>query len=385
MTKSEIINSFNSISPSNSYSKNGNLFEKVIQYRSYKSLINRLKNPIKLTKMSFIEEFKLKYPYDATTLGIQDEYFSDSEIKVKIENEENNKNNDKNKNNNKNKDKNKDLVKKFNILNYKKNVDYIHLDPFKYNPNYNSIYKNVPSTKIFLPSKEYLQAKINKNKVNKNFFLTNIFDNQNNELLLKTKKNKITENNNNNKNIVNNNKNKRLILTSLNKISSMKNIKYLPNLKIMNKPKIIKSIKSESNIKNINKNNHALRFSKYVQRKWQTPKNNNDILSYINPSSYSTSKKIKTIDFKKMKPHSLKNLLNLNIIKNPSICYYEPKYDTIDTKFSFFSNKKEIDKKIRAKKIIQKIWSSYDVHKEYVSINNDILNKNDNYKSNKKK
>ena len=61
MTKSEIINSFNSISPSNSYSKNGNLFEKVIQYRSYKSLINRLKNPIKLTKMSFIEEFKLKY------------------------------------------------------------------------------------------------------------------------------------------------------------------------------------------------------------------------------------------------------------------------------------------------------------------------------------
>ena len=76
-----------------------------------------------------------------------------------------------------------------------------------------------------------------------------------------------------------------------------------------------------------NKNNHVLRFSKYVYRKDYLKINNNNVLSYINPIKSFSQKNIKTIDFKRMKPHSLKGLLNMNILKNPSICYYRPKYD----------------------------------------------------------
>ena len=78
MKNSEMLNSLDSISSSITYSKNGHLFEKMLSHRSLKTLIKKLKYPIKIKKMSFIEEFKSKYPYDSTALRIQDEYFSDT-------------------------------------------------------------------------------------------------------------------------------------------------------------------------------------------------------------------------------------------------------------------------------------------------------------------
>ena len=72
---------------------------------------------------------------------------------------------------------------------HKNNVDVINLDPFKYNPNYNSIYKNIPSIK-FIPtkSKDNLNSKKWKNKyiINRNKLFNNkkplvIKDNNNND------------------------------------------------------------------------------------------------------------------------------------------------------------------------------------------------------------
>ena len=162
MAKNEIIKSFDSISSSNSYSKNGFFFEKILQYRSLKTLIKRLKHPIKLTKSSFLEVFRSKYPYASITSDIQDEYFSNNKYSIQNDkkDEMNNLSSQENSKNN-----NISINKKI-ILNQRKRIDYIISDPFKYSPNYNSIYKNIPSVKFFSPYKEFLIAKNKKNKIN---------------------------------------------------------------------------------------------------------------------------------------------------------------------------------------------------------------------------
>ena len=193
-----------------------------------------------------------------------------------------------------------------------------------------------------------MQAKKNKNKnrINKGLLLTPKSDNKNNQ--------------------------KKLTLINNIEGQNNKNIKLSPFVSPNRKLKIIKNSRSESNFK-LNEGNHALRFSKYVQRK-SNAKKGNDIISYINPFNYSPSNKIKTIDFNKMKPHSLKKIfLNLNTINNPSICYYQPKYDILTcNSFAFNSTQKS---KNRKKFMIHKIWSSYDVSKDYLTIDNDKLNK----------
>ena len=178
MKENELIRSLDSISHTNSYSKYGSLVEKMHDYHSLKRLINKLKHPIKIKKLPFLEDFNSKYPIEKATLNIQDSEFMDFvDPMFKTKNEK----------------KIKQLIaeeeKKFNKNNSNKKIntfknrpgpinDYINSDPFKYKPNYDSIYKNVPSTKFHLPSKEYIQAKNNKSKINinKGPFLTNASD-----------------------------------------------------------------------------------------------------------------------------------------------------------------------------------------------------------------
>jgi hypothetical protein len=367
MKENELIRSLDSISHTSSYSKYGSLVEKMHDYHSLKRLINKLKHPIKIKKLPFLEDFNNKYPIEKTTLNIQDSEFmefvdpmfktkNEKEIKQLIAEEEK-----KLCKNNSNKKINafKNNPKPFN--------DYINSDPFKYKPNYDSIYKNVPSTKFYLPSKEYMQAKNNKSKINikKGLFLTNSLYKKNNE------------NKKSNESIGNkiNESNKQKILSFINnfKKQSNKNVKLFPLISPNKKLKLIKNSRSESNLK-LKEDNHALRFSKYVKRK-SDAKKGNDIISYINPFNYSSSNKVKAIDFNKMKPHSLKKIfLNLNTINNPSICYYQPKYDILTSKNSIVFNSNQKPKNSK-KFMIHKIWSSYDVTKDYLSIDNDKLDK----------
>jgi hypothetical protein len=218
-----------------------------------------------------------------------------------------------------------------------------------------------------------MQAKNNKSKIkiNKGLLLTHSSDNKNNENNENNEDKKSDENIEKKINEIN----KQKILSLINNINhqSSKNLKMLPLINSDKKLKIIKNSRSESNLK-LKEDNHALRFSKYVKRK-SDAKKGNDIISYINPFNYSSSNKVKAIDFNKMKPHSLKKIfLNLNTINNPSICYYQPKYDILTSKNSiaFNSNQKPKNSK---KFMIHKIWSSYDVTKDYLSIDNDKLDK----------
>lgn len=370
MKENELIRSLDSISHSSSYSKYGSLVEKMHDYHSLKRLINKLKHPIKIKKLPFLDDFNYKYPIEKTTLNIQDSEFmefvdplfktkNEKEIKQLIAEEEKKLHKD---NSNKKINTFKNKPKPIN--------DYINSDPFKYKPNYDSIYKNVPSTKFHLPSKEYMQAKNNKNKIkiNKGLLLTHTSDNKNIENSDNKKSNENIE-----KKINEINKQKILSLINGIKNKSSKNIKILPFINSDKKLKIIKNSRSESNLK-LKEDNHALRFSKYVKRK-SDAKKGNDIISYINPFNYSSSNKVKAIDFNKMKPHSLKKIfLNLNTINNPSICYYEPKYDILTSKNSIVFNSNQKPKNSK-KFMIHKIWSSYDVTKEYLTIDNDKLDK----------
>ena len=101
--------------------------------------------------------------------------------------------------------------------------------------------------------------------------------------------------------------------------------------------------------------------------------NGNNILSYINPIRTPSPKKIKAIDFNRMKPHCFNCLINTNILKNPSICYYQPKYDAFIKKKYVIFNRNKTDIKTKRKNLMKKIWSSYDVYKEYLSIDNKKL------------
>ena len=139
------------------------------------------------------------------------------------------------------------------------------------------------------------------------------------------------------------------------------------------------TLPSVSTISLINtRNNHAYKFGDYIPRKNQTIQYNN-ILSYIEPHNYKTEiKKRKIMDFKKMVERSKANLINVASLEVPPSGYYNPKYDYIDKKGAqtLFTHKFIIDKNKRSNKfMIHKLWTSYNVSKQYKLIDNDKLKK----------
>lgn len=197
------------------------------------------------------------------------------------------------------------------------------LNPFRYNPNYNSIYKNIPSVHMRKP----LKFSIKKNKNKKNAFLTGI------------------ENN------------------SLNYLYNHRN-KKLKSLDYVNKGRQFKIFDS---------NNHTLRFDKYSKRKYLKTDINPNI-SYINLFDYKKMKN-SSIDFNKMITRN-DNIFfpNRKMTDGPSIGYYRPRYDYFDQKKRsiFLGNqpKKKIDKNF----LLKKLWASYKINLDYQLIDNKKLN-----------
>ena len=69
------------------------------------------------------------------------------------------------------------------------------------------------------------------------------------------------------------------------------------------------------------------------------------------------------------------DLINKQILYNPSITYYNPKYDFIEQKpTNVFFNSKKIERRTK-KFLLKKVWSSYYVVKDYLLIDNNKLNK----------
>lgn len=244
------------------------------------------------------------------------------------------------------------------------------LDPFKYNPNYTSIYKNIPSVKIIDPKKSFAKFNIKnkgRNKENsydkdKKPFVTdtNIFKNKNNNILtpklgktqssIKKKEAKTLDVSNNSNN------------------SQKSKDTKLPKLTKLSKIRIIDSITCENE-------NHAIRFSKYIPRKFIIPYHNEKV-SYLNPFNYIKPKnQTKSIDFDKMLQRNEKNFIHVYSLKNPSFGQYNPKYNLMERnhKARMF-NPEDKDFKNDKKYLMKKLWSSYKVITQYQLVDNDKIN-----------
>lgn len=103
-----------------------------------------------------------------------------------------------------------------------------------------------------------------------------------------------------------------------------------------------------------------MRFSFYSDRKNVIKSEPLPIISYINPKNpLKDNKKLGNVNFKKMIDREEFSKISYN----PSICYYEPKYDYLDKsqKIVKFDNKNIDDIKIKKKNILKKILCSYHV------------------------
>lgn len=244
------------------------------------------------------------------------------------------------------------------------------LDPFKYNPNYTSIYKNVPSVRIIDPKKSFANYNIKnrgRNKIgsyekeNKPFVTdTNIFKNKNINIL--SPKFGKTQSPLNKKEA------KTLDISINSNNSPNKKDTKLPKLIKLSKNKIIDSINCENN-------NHAIRFSKYIPRKYIIPYHNENV-SYINPFNYIKPKdKTRSIDFDKMLRRNEKNFIHVSCLKNPSFGQYNPRYNFVERNYEArMFNPIDKDYKNDKKYLMRKLWSSYKVITQYQLVDNDKIN-----------
>ena len=312
----------------NTFSKYNESLEKVFKKRSLKTLLYSLNNPIRFNE-NYIDENLIKKEIDRnlTDKNVQGknllEYnYEDYLLALKEKMKKNKRTEPWSIN-----------IKTPRIPPTKRQLDF-----YKYNPNYNSIYKNVPSFSFVKSTKKKI-AENNRKKIAKN---------RSSNLFLKPK----------NKNTINENK-------------------YLPLLTAVssNSTKTIQNESRRNNSNNLyDKNNHTFRFSKYCPRKPIEAKVNNRITYLENYDCLSHMNK--TIDFKKMPKRSENNLINTNNLETPSLCYYNPRYDCVEIetkKISF--NPEGFRKTIKYKrnKRLKNIIMSYDVNKEYLTIDNSKL------------
>lgn len=375
MKSLKIIPLLDSIPKFNSYSNYGLNLEKIFKMNSLKYLIHTLKfrkEFHKQLKNEFSNSIKIKEEYDIFDWDKkqkkineepEEDIFSlpisksESKLKIKPNN-----------------------IKSFFF--HKKNKNGLDADSlaFKYNPNYNSIFKNVPSVRIYKP---FLENK-------KNLFNTEI------------------KNNFSSSNIIKNNKNKEIIF---NKEKSINKNKYLNTINIYKKFKYQKSLKNQRiRYRNItqntfsNNNNKSFKSSESSNRfiteipiqaikklnkkklsldklpellNQKVEEKNTSINSIDNNNKVNTTPfhyKNRAIDFNKMS--SRKTKIFKNTLHIPNFGYYEPKFNLVEKRqYNIFFNKKpETDKYRQKKNLLKKILTSYDVEPNYQTIDNNKLN-----------
>lgn len=323
----KLINTLKPIGNFNTYSRYSESLENIFKNQSLKDLLYTLKNPAKMSEdieerlyRNDIESYYanresnkkclLEYEYE-DYLKRQQELFSHQKKKEPWS---------------------------FNLKTPRLPLTKSNLDFFKYNPNYKVIFKNVPSVTFAKPTKKLLELKdiykIEKNK---------------NNLFLK--------------------KNYKTIETS-------KTSEYFPILNSV-KNESTKSIMNESkkfNNSSYDKNNHSFRFSKYSSRRPVEAKVNNKV-TYLEDYDFLTNNR--TIDFKKMQKRNENNLINTYTLQNPSMCYYNPKYDCIEIKhakkISFNPEGFKKTTKFIKNKNLKRILMSYNVNREYATVDNEKL------------
>ena len=349
MIDKKTLNSLDSMTKFKTYSKYNNILDKRFKGYSLKSLIKTSRNPRQFVKAKFLEELARKFPYE-----------NDQIINI-------------NNLNKKQRDffeaiKEKKMPPKIEINPWSRKSSYtkifeVETDPFHYNPNYNSIFKNIPCC-IISPLRKKNIKNINKKQKMKNFKTPIILN----------KKFK-TENNT----IYKNNKHKIMDNLTIESDNNKKNSNTLKNIEKFSQT--LTYVKSKRKFldymnKTNDKNNHAFKFSNYTPRKNKVSEQS-DIVSYIEPYNYKKNNK-KTVDFGKMQDRAKSMLVNYANLEIPSLNYYNPKYEYTQPKTTqiLFTHDDIIEENKKSNKfLIHKLWTSYSYQTRYELVDNDKLNK----------
>ena len=332
----KLIDSLNPLLNFHTYSKYSDSLEKMFKKKSLRNLLYSLNNPSKFNE-DYLDERLIKKEIERSSSDNNDnnknllEYNYEDYLQSQRERFNKNK---------------KTEPWSINIKTPRMPLVQRKLDFYKYNPNYNSIYKNVPSISFYKSSKKKSIFEKIKSESKKRYVKNN------NNLFLKDKKHKNFS-------------------ESRNDIKT----KYCPLLTSVSYQSS-NTINNEShkNMSLYDKNNHTFRFSKYCPRKPVEYKVNNKV-TYLNDFNYLKNQS-KTIDFKTMPKRNDNYFVNTYTLENPSMCYYNPKYDCIEIKTKKISfNPEAFKKSIKYKKNkkLKRILMSYDINKEYLSIDNSKL------------
>jgi len=358
----KMINFFDSIPKINSYSHYGASLEKMFKMSSLKYFIKTLK---------FKEEFHKKYLKEETVNSKKKEY----DI-YEMEGINANKDNDKEDifslpdttsiNNNKIKS-NYEINKSY--FYHKKSTSSLSDSPdaLKYNPNYNSISKNIPSVRMVKPFFDKSKLKFEKSnlldsEMKKNLSKIALKDIKSNKYLStidndSSKNSKINLLNDRYNTIESLGKDKRFIT----EIPIKNNRNFLKNNSCKKYPyKLPNIISSEFPHYMLDKNTNKKRIRKFDL--------NNNTISFYN--------KNRAIDFSKMLKRSSKLFINVYSLKVPNSGYYEPKYNSVEKRqYNILINKKPIvDKHKRKQILLKKIMTSYYIAPNYQLIDNNKLN-----------
>jgi hypothetical protein len=355
MGDSKDIEMFDSIPKFDTYSKYSYTLGRIFKNSSLNTLIRDLKNPKRFDDLddgnpknqekNFTDNIANLESQIAGVKNIidEDEDYFDEKYDLKNLNKKKQKEEEEN-------GKEKEPI---TIVHRKKKVLPDSPDPYKYHPNYNAIYKNIPSVKFKLPvERKPLLKKIKEEEKNskildKKIKLKPINPEKKNSVL-------ITD-----INIEHNNTSKNNISTQVKTEES----------KELDKSKI--STKKKKDLPPIDKSNHALRFSQYTWRKFIIPEQNEKI-SYLEPFDY-LSNIDKTVDFTKMHFRNEMDMLNKASLETPSINYYHPSYKLLEERSPKVIFSPSSLRKNNKRYLLNKLWASYDVTQEYKLVNNEKL------------
>lgn len=370
----KIVKFFESIPKINTYSHCGSSLDKMFKMNSLKYFIKTLK---------FKEEFHKKYLKEKSfdTKKVYDIYEMEGMKNKKINYQEEDifalpikKSTKIIKNNN-----NQSLNKSY--FYHKKSHSIINDSPdsLKYNPNYNSISKNIPAVKIVKPS-------TNKRRINKNNFLNDKMQKEISKIMIKDdiiKKNKMYTINNS-KNAYNERRKNNNNLDS-DKLLLGKEQRFLTQIYVKNN-----SINNNNKFRSFYKNHtykkdlhnlpsicteypHYMLDTKSIEKK--TLKDNTQINNQINNNTISFHNKNKAVDFEKMQSRSNKFFINLSSLKVPNTGYYEPKYNCVEKKIINISlNRPVMDTLKKKQLLLKKIMTSYHMESKFLLVDNSKLN-----------
>jgi len=337
-TNKKMIKILDSIPKFETYSKYNTSLEKVFHDNSLKKLLKNLREQRKPQIYSFFNVEEKNIP----TKSIFQSYGTD----IKIDEPRDNLLYDTGKPKTKAND---NIIKKSPMYFIKKNSEPI-MDAISYNPNYNSIYKNIPCVKIKKPSKDIspvYKVNIVKNKSATRKQIQSPFLTEIGDMTMSSS------------NIFNN---KRINL-SQSKIFQDINISESPT-------KINKIIKTEDNE---DKNNHSLKFESYLDRK-EIKYDVNPKVSYIQPYNYQKIRN-NSVDFKKMQSRENQSYLISDNTKVPSIGYYNINYNCLDKNIGKIYLGELSKRKKNKQYLLKKLWANYGVTVNYKLVNNRKLGK----------